>query len=64
MMEWVQGVQDNTQILLVDHEPVLLVATYPRALKTYAHVVLLSDMSQEQFDSPGEAKRFAEELYS
>lgn len=63
-MEWVPGRTDNTEILWVDSKAVALVATYPRALKTYAGLVLLDDMSQEQFDSPTQAKQFAEELYS
>lgn len=63
-MEWVPGHADNTEVLRVDDEAVILVVAYPCALKTYAHVVVLSDMSQEQFDSPAQAKRFAEELYS
>jgi predicted glycosyltransferase involved in capsule biosynthesis len=63
-MQWVPGHMDNTEVLQVDGEAVVLVATYPRALKTYAHVVVLDDMSQEQFDSPAQARQFAEELYS
>lgn len=63
-MQWVPGQTDNTEILLVDGDAVAMVASYPRALRTYAGLVVLEDMSQESFDSPGQAKKFAEELYS